>query len=96
MIDRDGGFTYSKIIKTETGSTGKLEVFPNPVTNNLSISGLKAAGNLEIMTLQGTSLKHLSITGNTQTINLANYPAGLYILKYTSGNNTLYQKLVKQ
>lgn len=96
MIDQDGNFSYSKIIKTENGSTGKLEIFPNPVTSYLSLSGLKATADLEIMTVQGASLKHLSITGNTQTINLANYPAGLYILKYTSGNNTLYQKLVKQ
>jgi hypothetical protein len=96
MTDQDGNFTYSKIIKTEKGSTGKLEIFPNPVTNNLSISGLNAMGNLEIMTLHGASLKRLSITGNTQTINLANYPAGMYILKYTTGRNTVYQKLVKQ
>lgn len=96
MIDQDGSFTYSKIIKTGTGSTGKLTVFPNPVTNYASISGMNATGYVEITTMQGASLRRISITGNTQIVDLTNYPAGMYILKYVTNNNTLYQKMIKQ
>jgi hypothetical protein len=96
MIDQDGRFTYSKLLKVETGSIGRLNIFPNPATNSVSISGLTASGYLEITTLQGASLKRISITDNTRTIDLTGYPAGIYVLKIVTDQNVLYQKLVKQ
>jgi hypothetical protein len=96
MIDQDGSFTYSKVVKVKAGATGGLTIFPNPVTNSVNISGLNTRGYLEITTLQGATLKRIAITDNTQTINMANYAAGMYILKYTTGKNTVYQKLIKQ
>ncbi|MGN6165346.1 MAG: T9SS type A sorting domain-containing protein [Flavisolibacter sp.] len=96
MIDQDGSFTYSRVIKTQTALTSKLNVFPNPVTNDVSISGLNATGFIEVTTLLGERLQRLHITGSTQTVSMAGYAAGMYILKYTTGNNTFYQKIIKQ
>ena len=96
MIDLDGGFAYSNLLKTETASTGKLNVFPTPATDYVSFSGPNATGYAELLTLQGVIVKRIFITGNTQIIDLANCAAGMYILKYATGQNTLYQKIVKQ
>lgn len=96
MIDQDGSYTYSQVIKAEASSNGRLNTFPNPVTNYVSVSGLNAEGYLEITTLQGESLKRINVTGNTQTVNMSAYPGGMYILKYVTDTNTLYQKLIKQ
>ena len=96
MIDQDGSFSYSKIIRTASGSTVTPNVFPNPVTKNVSISGLDVTGHVEITTLLGVPLKRLAVTASTQTINLSPYPAGIYVLKYVTGKTTFYQKIVKQ
>ena len=96
MIDENGSFSYSSIIKVKSSSAARLTVFPNPVTNYISISGTNAKGFVDITTMQGTVLKRISITGNSQTFDLASYPSGIYILKYTTGSTTLYQKIVKQ
>jgi hypothetical protein len=96
MIDQNGSFTYSNIIKAKTGSNVSLEVFPNPVTDLITISGLHATGYVEITTLQGTLLERIAITNNTQAINMSRYIPGMYMLKYTTGKITFYQKLVKQ
>lgn len=96
MVDEDGSFTYSNIIKAEAGGNSKLSVFPNPVTNFISVAGTGAKGYLEITNVQGITLKRLPITGNSQTFSMAAYPAGVYILKYTSDNTSLYQKVMKQ
>ncbi len=96
MIDQDGSFTLSNIIRVKAASTGKLTIFPNPVTNFIRISGSDAKGYVEITNLQGRSLKRISITDTTQTLDMTNYPSGMYILKYTTNNAVLYQKLVKQ
>jgi hypothetical protein len=96
MIDKNGSFSYSNIIKTKAASNGKLTVFPNPAINSIRISGGGATGYIEITTLQGTSLKRLYITGSTQSLDMGGYPTGMYILKYTTNTTTLYQKVVKQ
>lgn len=96
MIDRDGSFTYSTILKAETRMVGMLTASPNPVVDYASVSGLNTKGYLEILTLQGASIKRITVTGNTQIIDLTSYPAGMYVLKYSTGENTWYQKIVKQ
>lgn len=96
MIDQDGSFTLSNIIRVKAASPDRLSVFPNPVADVIRINGTDAKGYVEITTLQGKSLRRISITGGTQTLNMSGYPAGMYILKYTSNNAVLYQKLVKQ
>ena len=96
MIDEDGSFSYSNIIKVKRSSAARLTVFPNPVTNYISISGTAAKGYVDITTIQGTVLKRIFITGNSQTFEMASYPPGIYVLKYVTGSTTLYQKIVKQ
>lgn len=96
MIDRDGSFTYSPVIKAENRGGARLNLYPNPVKNELIISGLNATGYLELTDLQGASLKRLPIAANKQTINLAGYSAGVYFLKYVTGQHIEYLKFVKQ
>jgi hypothetical protein len=96
MMDQDGSFTYSKIIKTGAGSAKKLNISPNPVINELTIEGLNSTGYVEIADLQGARLERISITGNKQIINLAAYSKGVYILKHVTDQNIEYRKFVKQ
>jgi hypothetical protein len=96
MIDQDGKFEYSKVIQKEARVSSRLQVAPNPVTGDVTISGTNDAGYLEITTLSGTIVMRIPVTASSQTINLAHLVSGLYILKYTSAKNTSFLKLVKK
>lgn len=96
MIDLDGKFEYSKVIQKEARVSSQLQVSPNPVTDEVTISGTNDAGYLQITTLSGSIQMRIAVTASSQTISLAHLAAGLYILKYTSAKNTSFLKLVKK
>jgi hypothetical protein len=96
MIDQDGQFTYSRIIKLEHVSNGTLHVYPNPAANYINLSGLPGTGLIEIINMEGRILTQIKATAPMQTISTAAYPAGIYLIKYTGDKEVLYQRMVKQ
>jgi hypothetical protein len=74
-----------------------LKVFPNPTSGKFTLSGLKWTEkeniSLELYTMCG-ELKWVTSTepSASRQFNLTGYPAGLYFLKVTEGNET---KIIK-
>jgi hypothetical protein len=84
------------IINKSTGlkesTLSSVSVYPNPIQNELTISGEN--GLLELVDLTGKILiskEHYNYT----ILNVSDLNSGSYILKLTSENGTLIQKLVK-
>jgi hypothetical protein len=80
----------SKGLKESTLSS--VSVYPNPIQNELTISGEN--GLIELVDLTGKILiskEHFNYT----VLNVSDLNSGSYILKLTSENGTLIQKLVK-
>jgi hypothetical protein len=77
QMDNDGKKTLSKVVSIATKSTGKLAVYPNPVTNILTIE-TELVGNLQIFNLLGQQV----LTGKTaQQLDVSALPKGTYFLK---------------
>lgn len=96
ILDNDGKYVYSNIIKLSAQAESRLEIFPNPVTNHLTISGLTGKGWLEILSADGNPLHKLNVSDQTQTINMSAYSPGFYILRYNNGKEMIHQKVLKQ
>lgn len=84
IIDKDGSFTYSKIITINSKLKGSISIFPNPVTNDLTVTHLTAKSNSTV-TITGVDGKQLLsqklVSGTTQsTIDVSKLNSGLYIL----------------
>lgn len=62
-----------------------IKLFPNPVTNNISISGLKTAENYKIYDVLGKQVSSGVVSNNTP-IHIENYVSGLYFLKIENSN----------
>ncbi len=63
------------------GITGDLSVFPNPATNELTVSGITGNSQYRIMTITGATMaKGVLVTG-TNTISTLNFATGMYILE---------------
>jgi spore coat protein CotH len=67
-----------------------LKIWPNPASNYLSIRSNKPI-NVELISLSGQKFGGFNVADET-TIDVSNYPAGLYFLR--SLENNIYRKVV--
>jgi hypothetical protein len=96
QTDKDGRTTYSKVMLLNTTANSSVTVYPNPTTdfvtitsNDRTLLNTKAA----ITDMNGKLLQTVTITQTATTINLANYPSGMYMLKLQNGQVI---KLIKE
>ncbi|OQP44645.1 hypothetical protein A4H97_09780 [Niastella yeongjuensis] len=88
QIDINGRFTWSPVIKLMSEVVNMVTVFPNPaeelvtVTTGSNLLNTKAT----LYDVNGKRMQSITITATAFTINLANYPAGMYYLKTVDGN----------
>lgn len=96
ILDNDGKYVYSNIIKLSVQPDSRLQVFPNPVSGYLTISGLSGEGWMEILSVDGSVIKKINVSEQVQTINMTSCSTGLYILRYNNGKEMIYEKIIKQ
>ncbi len=86
---------------TNNAAKNDLKVYPNPTTNQLTVSGIQFSGNtkLEVENILGQVMVSLSnhlTTANCQ-LTTANLPSGIYILKATDEKGFVHTaKFVKE
>lgn len=72
----------------------KLQVFPNPTTAKVQISGIANSFSYTIHNATGQLVG--SKANSTSTIDLSTQPQGLYLLTVIVGNNTKSFKIIKK
>ncbi len=95
MVDADNRFTYSSIIKIANQAINTLAVFPNPAKDYINVTVNNSMINKQIIltNLQGAQLQRIKINSQSFTINMSNYPGGIYLLKI---ENLEVMKIVKE
>ena len=80
------------------GITSSFVVYPNPTNGiiNVKTSEYKNVTNVQIFNLVGAVVKTTKLQHETSLINLSDLANGLYIVKITSGNNSITQKITKK
>ena len=83
QIDNDGKETLSKVVSVSRNSSTKLEVYPNPVSNTLTIEtdfviARNEANDYQILNLLGQQVMNGK---TTQRIDVSALPEGTYFLK---------------
>ncbi|NEM97295.1 T9SS type A sorting domain-containing protein [Pontibacter burrus] len=106
QVDFDGTSDYSKTIalsNNELLSDSKLQAYPNPFSENLTVTIVTQAAEpatLKLYNLQGrevySTIIKLQAGANTYQVLPSNLPAGIYILKVRGTQNNLSTKLMKQ
>lgn len=86
-------FDFSTLSTNETELTG-VSVFPNPVKNVATISGVSDLESVEVTDITGKQV--LYNTTNLEVIDMSRLPSGIYFarIKATSGSKTV--KLIKE
>ncbi len=92
---------YSRIYLSEAPTVSVQDqnvlhpvISPNPGTGVFHISGIKEATTLEVTNLMGASLQLWNNTDAQTTIDISNFPAGIYFLKCTSNSGQTHTSRV--
>jgi uncharacterized repeat protein (TIGR01451 family) len=81
MEDINGDFTYSPIQIVNFNESNTMLVYPNPATDNITITGLQAGLQLRMIGVDGRILTTKITTGNTENINVQQLATGIYIIQ---------------
>ena len=71
-----------------------LNVYPNPVKEKLSISGLEGGEIISFINAGGSLCIQTKATGETEEINISNLPAGTYLVRINNGSVEKTVKIV--
>lgn len=104
IIDAGGNFQYSDIelirVSKQNGQSN-ISVYPNPAQSQLRItipdSWQGKNISYHIYDVHGSLMKQKqsSNAGQTELLNIADLPVGIYIVKAMNGNQTSVQRIVK-
>ena len=81
-------------IYEQNNSKNSLQFYPNP-TNGLFFIKTEAAVDISVYNETGKLIQHKHYLGGRHSIDLSEYPAGIYLLKSLCKNETKIIKLVK-
>ena len=95
IVDIDGQYKYSNIIKIKSNNTNTFNFSPNPTKGQLAITGVHSNGRIKIFSIDGKLVKQQIITINMK-IDISNLEKGTYIIQYINKNETQSKLLIKQ
>jgi hypothetical protein len=72
----------------------EVQIYPNPTSHQLTIATDLAINEISIIDITGKTVK--TIKENTNTINVADLPTGIYFIQFITDEKTITKKLVKQ
>jgi len=91
-----GDTTYTTLVTfvdEQAGTT--MQIYPNPVSEQLNINGITANAEFRILDLSGKILHSGKLT-NRQSIAVSALPKGLYIIELRSTSGVHHQQFLKQ
>lgn len=94
FVSKNGNTTYSNIVAVSPKKSIKVEVFPNPATNNLIVSYPKLSidASISVTSIEGKNVMNINAkAGSTQiSLDISNINSGTYIVSLldVDGNRT--------
>jgi hypothetical protein len=75
----------------------QIEIFPNPTASFININvDLDGRKELQVLNISGQIAMKDSFFAKKKTIDLSNLPAGIYLVKITSKDGNITQRIIKE
>jgi hypothetical protein len=79
----------------EISNSLRISLFPNPATNIITIT-LPEKANIEISNINGQIMKTINHENHETSIDIENFPRGVYIVRATTTKETVTKKFIKE
>jgi hypothetical protein len=88
MVDLDGKYTYSQVVKVYNSNEGSVSIYPNPTsgTLNIKISNLQSASSLTILNTFGQPVLSTSISQYSTNLDISSLAVGNYFVRFNNGD----------
>lgn len=110
IVDLDGSYEWSRVISVGVdGITQDIQtslglvLYPNPAKNHTNVmienNSILSDGIISVYTMKGERIYHEAInltTRSTSTINTEKFKNGIYVIRVTTQQQTITQKLLVQ
>lgn len=97
MVDVDGRFTYSNVLRMKTGGQQEILIYPNPATDVITLNMPSAEQTkIIIYSVSGNQVYSREMNGTNLTVPVKQLPAGIYTVQISQGGNLFTHKLVKK
>ena len=74
-----------------------LNIYPNPVTNQLQVFAGQIIENVRIFNIFGQLVySSKAINSESLTVNMSDFSSGLYLVQVSSGNSSSTKKIIKK
>ncbi|UXX79704.1 T9SS type A sorting domain-containing protein [Reichenbachiella carrageenanivorans] len=91
MVDLDGSYEYSKTVSTLGVLANQLTLFPNPVSDLLTVSTSNEVKQIEILDSMGRSILE---NYNQKTIDVGTLLPGLYLIRVSMPSQIILDRIV--
>lgn len=95
MLDQDGTFKYSPVIKVVNLHKASLKLYPNPAQNFVVLQGVSDFRTAVVIDMQGRNWTKMPLSGDQVRIDLSNLPAGTYFIRLDHDSFSRKLKFVK-
>ncbi|MCB9235817.1 MAG: T9SS type A sorting domain-containing protein [Bacteroidia bacterium] len=92
-------FCLDSLLGLKDGIYFDLQIFPNPTRDRLFLEGLPTDGNptqIFLYTARGERVRNETIAREGLILNLADLPAGLYLLEICREEGKIFRKILKE
>ncbi|MGI8951009.1 MAG: TolB family protein [Chitinophagaceae bacterium] len=98
IVDKDGQFTYSKIVSVCFTASSLVRIYPNPAKNILQIEGLNssAPSTISIINISGNIVKQITVENNNYLFDVGSLAAGTYRVSIEQNKKTTNLKFLKE
>ncbi len=93
--DKDGRYTYSKIVQVTVTDAASFTVLPNPATTTVTIQSNAPVQQLDCYNSSGQLVYQARHLANRHTIDVQSWAAGVYHLKMISSGKVATTRFVK-
>jgi len=98
-LDRLDVFDCTMLGAESVNQAFKFELYPNPITNLLTIEIAQEFVEdsiIQLYDISGKLLLKSKVEGSIHTLNLKNLKAGVYIVRVTNGTSNVVKRIIKQ
>ena len=84
-----------KVSQSDTYFSDHIEIFPNPADEIVNIRNITGRSTIVIVDLAGKTVYSTLTSGQSETIDISDFPKGVYFVKIQSGDSVHACKIIK-